>query len=135
MTCNNCHNADVHDGDTPSSHTKYLRLGESAEPEEVEEVSEFCLTFESDSTLSEPESTLLVETGTGSKKNARVIMDMDRNGHVPTGFVDKEDGLDQSSDQTAVEGQKISFDKIKTSVEKDDDSSDVVVTRAVVSLA
>ncbi len=68
-------------------------------------------------------------------------MDLGRNGHVPTGFVDDKRngepaaGGDGRSEEDMTEGRRVSLDDLRTSVIKDIDSSDVVVTRAVVSLS
>ncbi len=124
--------------DSPSSP---ILSGSLLADELVDEVSEFCLTFESDSTISEPDLSLVTENRDSSFRNSRIVMDLGRNGHVPTGFVDDKRngepaaGGDGRSEEDMTEGRRVSLDDLRTSVIKDIDSSDVVVTRAVVSLS
>ena len=107
-------------------------------------ISEFSLTFEPDSSASE--SSLVGNQGS-SGMNARVVMDLGRNGHVPTGFVEDRIGAKKRADVgsrgwmdevTGVGemgiGRRVSIDDIRTSV-VEGNNSDVVITQAVVSIA
>ena len=79
--------------------------------------------------------------------NARVVMDLGCNGHVPTGFVEDRIGVKKRADVgsrgwmdevTGVGemgiGRRVSIDDIRTSV-VEGNNSDVVITQAVVSIA
>ena len=107
-------------------------------------ISEFSLTFEPDSSASE--SSLVGNQGS-SGMNARVVMDLGRNGHVPTGFVEDRIGAKKRADvgsrgwmdevagvgEMGI-GRRVSIDDIRTSV-VEGNNSDVVITQAVVSIA